>query len=118
MKIVNLTPHAVTVLSQDGAVKVTVPPSGAVARVTQATEPATHGEWAAVSAQYGFPVSVPVYGAMDGLPEQAPGTIYIVSAMVRAAAPSRLDLASPGDLVRNEAGQPTGCRGLFVNAAS
>ena len=55
------------------------------------------------------------FGAVDGLPVPAEGTMYVVSLLVRQAAPDRADLASPGELVRDNAGQPTGCKGLAVN---
>jgi hypothetical protein len=41
--------------------------------------------------------------------------LLIVSGMVREAlAGSRSDVASPGALVRNAAGQPVGCNGLNI----
>ncbi len=55
------------------------------------------------------------FGEVIGLPEPVPGTLYLVSAMVREACKSRTDLASPGDLVRDEAGNIQGCKSLIVN---
>ena len=57
-----------------------------------------------------------VYGEVTGLPEYQEGTYYVVSAMVRQALPHRKDLLSPGQLIRNEAGQPIGCLGLVRNS--
>lgn len=57
-----------------------------------------------------------VYGEVTGLPEYQEGTYYVVSAMVRQALPHRKDLLSPGQLIRNEAGQPVGCLGLVRNS--
>jgi hypothetical protein len=35
--------------------------------------------------------------------------------MVLSACQGRKDLLAPGELVRDEAGKPTGCRGFKVN---
>lgn len=56
-----------------------------------------------------------VYGEVTGLPEFKEGVYYVVSAMVRQALPHRKDLLSPGQLIRNEQGQPIGCLGLVRN---
>jgi len=97
-KLINLTPHAINVLT-DGGTTITLPPSGAVVRVRVTREVAGHichdGR------------TVPLY-------RTSYGTLYIVSLAVRAACPGRMDLASPGELVRDAAGQPIGCRGLDV----
>lgn len=106
--IVNLTPHGVTLLA-DGREPVTVPPSGQVARVA-VTRRMTG------IAVGGVPVAVAEHGAVQGLPAERPGTSYIVSALVRQAVPYRLDVFSPADLVRDAAGNITGCRGLDGNA--
>lgn len=57
-----------------------------------------------------------IYGEVTGLPEFKEGVYYVVSAMVRQALPERKDLLSPGQLIRNEAGQPVGCLGLVRNS--
>ena len=55
------------------------------------------------------------YGAVMGIPEPEPDTLYIVPALVRLALPARKDIASPGDLVRNDKGQVVGAKNLVVN---
>jgi hypothetical protein len=55
------------------------------------------------------------YGEVVGLPEPVIGVWYVVSGQVRTALPHRLDLYSPGDLVRDEKGVVIGCRGLVRN---
>jgi|688.fasta_scaffold218190_2 hypothetical protein len=104
MNIINLTPHEIVVVG-DGATKIL--PSGAVARVTTTRQKV---------AQIGeIPIYRSVTGAVTGLPESVDGTVYIVSAMVRLAVPSRTDIVSPGELVRDASGQPIGCRGFDGN---
>ena len=47
--------------------------------------------------------------------DEQPDVLLIVSAMVRQALPDRKDLASPGDLVRDENGAVIGCGNLIIN---
>lgn len=63
-----------------------------------------------------FPIVIPVFrttlGDPTGLPEPQTGVTLLVSAVVRGACPGRIDLVSPGELVRGPDGQPVGCKGL------
>lgn len=102
---VNLTPHAIVIVVGDTTL--TIPPSGRVARVTSTSSPVGEVE--------GVPLHRVEFGQVEGLDNPQEGIVQIVSAMVRAALPGRADLASPGDLVRDSAGQVIGCRGLIVN---
>jgi len=99
-KIINLTPHAIRVGDQ------VIPSSGTV-RVSEVTLLA--GEF------NGIPLVRKVYGNVEGLPEPQPDTLFIVSTIVRFALPEREDLASPGDLVRDENGNVIGCKNLVIN---
>jgi hypothetical protein len=107
--IVNLTPHAVRIVTAAG--DVVVPPSGNVARVSQ--------EFVKAGELGGVRIVVGSYGSVEGLPEYDVGTkkIYLVSAMVRSAVPRRRDVASPADFIRDEQGRIVACRALEVNAA-
>ena len=114
MAFVNLTPHAVVIV---GLTK--VPRSGTFARCATSTSPAGEVD--------GVKLFRTEYGAIEivdaetkeilrlGLPDPVPGVILIVSALVRAAVPHRTDVASPGDQVRDEAGNVIGCRHLIVS---
>jgi hypothetical protein len=134
--IINLTPHAVNVLTESGEVR-TFEPSGKLARVA-----VTRTDAGTIPA-YGIRLSCPKVGAVEGLPEESPtdcpfcgqiggvsvydticqdhgepfrfAPLYIVSAMVREACPDRHDLLSPGELIRDGKGNITGCRGFDVN---
>ena len=103
MKIVNLKPHTIKIINSEIR---EIPSSGTV-RISEVSVP--------VGEIDGILLVKKTYGRAEGLPEPQPDTIYIVSAMVRAAYPERTDLASPGDLVRNEQGNVIGCRNLIVN---
>ena len=105
MKMKNLTPHAITIFLDDG--EVTIPASGAVARVSEVRTFS--------GTVCGITVDTVSYGKVTDLPEEEEGVALIVSAMVRAALPERKDLFSPGLLVRDSGGQPLGCRGLTGN---
>lgn len=103
---INLTPHPINIHNADGDLVTTVAPSGTVARVSQSDT--------VVDTVDGVDILAVTYGDLDGLPDPVDGTMYIVSGMVRAAT-DRADVLSPGPLIRNDAGQPIGCRGLVRN---
>lgn len=110
--IVNLTPHALNIHSH-GTV-LTVPPSGMVARVSQASE--LHSGFTKI---LGIEVSKVKYGNLVGLPDVIdPDTAYVVSGMVLDCLARQYDgqeynlFFKPGDAVRDENGAIVGCRGL------
>ncbi|MBT9260183.1 MAG: hypothetical protein KM310_10615 [Clostridiales bacterium] len=106
MKIVNLTPHALNLITD--ARSVTIPPSGTVARVSVTRETVGAIEVDGVS----IPVNHTVYGAVEGLPTPAPDTVYVVSALVAQAVPGRDDVLIVDDLVRDDQGRVVGARAL------
>lgn len=104
MNIINLTPHAIIV---DGF---TIPASGAVARCDTITEPVDLP---------GCPVPVvrQYFGAVEGLPDPAEDTIYVVSAIVaQAVGDARDDLYIPGQQIRDNENRIIGCRSLAILA--
>jgi len=105
MKLINLTPHEVILCG------IKIPASGQQARVATTRKLGVYtvvGEWP-------VPVYHTVFGAVTGLPEAAEGVGYIVSALVRSAAPERRDLYSPADLQRDATGAVIGCESLDQN---
>ena len=95
--MLNLTPHAITLIAADGAETV-IPPSGIAARVSTTEE--VVGEVA------GMPVVTRRFGAVEGLPDD--GTPCIVSALVLSACPGRAGVYAPDTgptARRNAAGQ-------------
>jgi hypothetical protein len=117
IKLVNLTPHVVRIMAEDGTVLVTVKPDGTVARVQEEGEmvgklDTPHDGWNEGQALCVVPVFKVTFGKVAGLPAQTPGVIWIVSKMVKDAVPERWDVLSPYGLVRDDKGQPIGCKGL------
>lgn len=106
MRFQNLTPHVLNILDEEGEQVLALPSEG-VARCAVAQRVVEEHDGVVLFAQE--------FGEVEGLPEPEEGTIYVVSLLVRQAVPHRRDLASPGQLVRDEAGQPVGCKGLAVN---
>ncbi len=105
MNIINLTPHTINIGT------LAIPASGHIARVAVTRRPLGDID--------GIPTYAPTFGDVTGLPDMATDTIYIVSAMVRShpALADRLDVCSPGQPVRDDAGQIIGCDGLDFNDA-
>jgi len=111
MKIVNLTPHEISVLLPDGTTR-KIAPSGKVARVATTTQDAGSLE--------GIPVVRQTYGAVEGLPEPQEGTVYIVSALVLSAVKAlggRTDVYAPDtgpqSAVRDDQGRIVAVRRLI-----
>lgn len=107
-KLVNLTPHKINIVSEDGSKLYDVPVSGTVARCSQAETHLFDLQVGEVS----IPVTGQSFGEVIDLPSPQEGILYIVSRLVASACPDRDDLLVPGPLVRNDEGQPVGCRGL------
>ena len=105
MKLCNCTPHILNIIGTDG-IEIVLPPSGLVPRLS--VDRVHSGEFAGVT------LWRPTLSVTTALPEPVEGTIFVVSAIVAEANPSRKDLASPGEVIRNEQGQPIGCRGLSI----
>ena len=101
MKLVNLTPHTITIRTADSTI--TVPPSGTVARCAVASAVAQYinvdGVEVAVNATH--------FGDIVNLPDPADDTIYITSTLIAQRA-QRADVLAPdtgASAIRNDAGQ-------------
>ena len=105
MKIVNLTPHTLNIQNASGEM-ITIPSTG-LARCK--VESFSDGTYAGIN------LYTVRYGAVEGLPDNDGDAIYVVSMLVRNAVPARYDVFSPGELIRDEKGNPIGCIGLIGN---
>jgi hypothetical protein len=103
--LINLTPHVINVLHADGSIQ-NIPSSG-LARCAE--------QRIIVGSIDGIDLYTVSYGEVSGLPEQTKDTYFIVSMPVRLALPTRKDLLSPGELVRDTEGKPIGCKGFATN---
>jgi len=103
---INLTPHTINVY-EGGILVNSFPPNGEPARISIKREK--------VMEQDGVSFYHQAKGPVEGLPSEREDTFYIVSTLVRLEVPSRKDLLSPGDLLRDGAGKPIGCDGFDFN---
>ena len=123
MELVNLTPHVLNVIGSDKEIT-EIPLSGHVARVEMTREEADSvGQislWQSVPGKITGIENLPLKGGKE--------YIFITSLVAKRAVlkylseqvqegfedsvPPTIIVVSPGELVRNEAGQPIGCQGL------
>ncbi|MHC1589316.1 MAG: hypothetical protein ACXQS1_05835 [Methermicoccaceae archaeon] len=100
MKLVNLTPHAITVVQNGKTLE--IPPSDRVARVDVRQTVVGHVN--------GIPIVKSEFGEIAGLPEPQQGVVYICSTMVAQAAAKkmRIDVLAPDTgptAIRDESGR-------------
>jgi len=112
VELINLTPHEIRLWVQQPEGLLLIPPARQAARVAVRRESVGHIDAAGMS----IPLARTIYGEIEGLPDPKPGTLYIVSSLVAAAARERDDLLIPDELVRDEQGRVIGARGLAFPA--
>lgn len=104
-KIVNLTPHTVNILAEDGTIKAEYPSEGN-ARAFQIAEHAGELE--------GIELVTMKFGETQNLPAPQEGVYYIVSAITANAAKAEGrgadDLVITADPVRDADGRIIGCK--------
>ena len=108
MNIINLTPHELSLVNETGYT-IIIPASGQIARCAE--------DRRVLGSVAGLPVSIVEFGAVQGLPDPATDTIYIVSALVMARVDHRPDVFAPGAAVRDQAGKVIGASGLNATPA-
>lgn len=108
VSIVNLTPHEIRLVRPEGVLR--IPPARQVACVAVRRIDAGRIDTGGVT----ITLWRTAYGEVEGLPDPAPNTLYVVSPLVAAAARERDDLLIPDDLIliRDEQGRVIGARGL------
>lgn len=120
-RIINLTHHAITIYSEDGAmVEKTIPICDLpIPRVTEHVLNLPRE-----SEEIGIPCVCKVTGSVKDLPDPTPDTIFIVSGFTaqRANREGRKDVfapdTGPGSIIRGSDGVPVGVKRLcrFVDA--
>jgi hypothetical protein len=106
-KLINMTPHAISIVTAEGQIIKTISASGGSVRLKTST----------VSTGVevdGVRLSKTVFGEPEGLPEAVEGTYIIVSQLVKTALPQRLDLLVPAEVVRDPQGNILGCQSLGI----
>ena len=111
-KLVNLTPHAINIVKEDGTSVLNVPSSG-LARCKATTVRVGYVTVDINNKTIQIPQTKTVFGEVYGLPEETEGTIYVVSRVV-AEATGRSDLRVPNESVRNSDGAIVGCLSLGI----
>jgi hypothetical protein len=112
VKLVNLTPHPVTI--RVGEVELTVPPSGKIARVKE--EVITVGEVEVEGVK--IPLRVKrLAEEVENLPPPEEGKVYIASFLAAQAAwaAGRKDVVATGDPVRDEQGRIVAISSFYVS---
>jgi hypothetical protein len=106
MRILNYTPHTISLLDGDG--HTTEYTSNGVARCKE--------QKTIIGSAGGYPVYSITYGELSGLPDVEDNTVIIVSALAAQAAKAtgRNDCYIVADTVRNDAGQVVGAKGLAI----
>lgn len=106
MKILNYTPHAITLINYKGE-SVEYSSSG-IARCEEIKK--------VIGSAGGYPIYSVEFGNLSGLPEWEDNTVIIVSAIAAQAAKAagRTDCLIVADTVRNDKGQVVGAKGFSV----
>jgi hypothetical protein len=119
MNIINLTPHALTVYSEAGALLGIFESQGVVRLATKKTK---------FTEADGIPLFSTEFGDPEGLPEKLDcQAIYVVSALAKRATALAFEehyedseeeglpyVVSPGELIRNDKGEVIGCKGFDI----
>lgn len=104
--IVNLTPHKVTIVKEDGTLIQEFESEGVVRLMQNTME---------VSTINNIPITKTFFGEPEGLPKEKPNVYYIVSRMVLEACKNREDLLVPNEIIRDDKGNIIGCKSLANN---
>jgi hypothetical protein len=105
MNFINLTPHELNIVREDGTI-MNIPASGDVVRLATTM--------IAKETIAGIPVTAQIMGDITGLPKPQEDTIFLVSALVMLEA-QRADVMSPGPAVRDNDGRIIGSQGLSAH---
>ena len=107
MTVINLTPHAVTIIGENN-MHLVIEPSGIVARVAAKTE----NVGSITTDGFTIQLTATVFGQVENLPAPEDGTVFIVSSLVASRVPEREDVFIPNESVRDEKGRIIGCKSL------
>lgn len=103
-EIINMTPHPINLVDEDGTIYKTFPKGERVIRLASFTE--------LVEVVDGVRFTKTVFGEAEGLPFYSRNILYIVSQLVKSAFPNRTDLLVPSEIYRTPEGIIVGCKSL------
>lgn len=102
--ILNLTPHEITIVRENGEVIHSIEPEKDAAKL---------GIKRVLDVPIdGIPISKIVFGAPENLPEAKEGVFLIVPHFIKSAYPLRTDLLVTAETVKNHKGKTVGCKSL------
>jgi hypothetical protein len=102
----NLTPHAITIITEHA--EITVPPEPPTPRIV---DEITASGVDTIDRHQVPILQIRQLGPTD-LPDPRPGIGLIVPRIIAVDQPARTDLYVPTDFVRDSSGRPIGCRAL------
>ena len=108
-EIINLTPHEVRVVDEDGETVLVIPPTGQVARLIEAV---VSEETMLVDGSRPVGSRKVIYDGAANLPDAGDHKVYVVSRVTASAVTGRDDVYFPGGEVRDDDGRIVGCRRL------
>lgn len=113
MNIINWTKHDINIYNEDKEHVVTIPPSGYEARIETVSKKVDTLDNILLfqTKNVGAPYLIDNDNKRHQLPPADDHTLYIVSGVFRSNY-DRFDFYQPGQLIRNDNGQPIGCIGL------
>lgn len=107
-QLINLTPHDINIVEENGSIIMTLPRTDVVARVEQ--------KLTSVNEINGISIKESCWGDIVGLPGPEENVFYIVSALVANAAKEQgrtKDILCPCDFVRDGEGRVIGAKALM-----
>ncbi len=105
MTILNLTPHVINVLLENGQIQ-DIKPRTKKEGDKEVIFPARLSVKTVAAEPIGnIPTSVTVFGEPQDLPNEKEGTFLIVSQLIKNALPNRKDLLVPAEVVRDAEGK-------------
>lgn len=102
IKLVNCTPHSISILNHGTGEFETINASGILPRVSQTVEE--------IGKLGNYTLTQNTYGEVTNLPEPESNTFFIVSMMVKNACPERKDLLAVNETVRDSEGRIVGAK--------
>lgn len=113
-ELINLTPHDINFMNHEGKVIHTLPKSKSPSRKDINRERKDSIEFNGIT----MPINEISYGEDKNLPKEEKGKFYVVSSITAENNGGRNDLLVPNDVIRDDKGNPIGCKSLAYYSKS